>query len=624
MASDLLGLGTQSVLTAQRQLNTTGHNISNVNTEGYSRQSVLQGTNDPRQFGGQTYGMGVHVENVRRSFDQFAVNELNISTTNYASRYDNEEDLQILSGLLSSVASQKIPENMNGWFDAVKSLADSPNDVGSRKVVLEKAWFIAQNLNDLDRDIHRQQDTANKKLELGVERVNQLGLEIRDINRLMMRNPGPHNDLMDRHEKLIGELSEYTKVTVTPRANREGFNVHIGNGHMLVSGTEASTLALVDGFPDAQQQRLAMIEGKGIKPISSKDIDGKIGAMLDMRDNKVPFLLDEIGKLAVGFSNAVNHLQTQGLDLKGQIGAEMFTDVNSAIAVKSRVVTSSNSKADLEVHIENITPLKTGEYSLQYDGSDHFITRPDGQREQVKMDGNSIHVDGLRIQINQELASGERVLIRPTRSGAGEIKLAIEDVSKIAAQSYEASTTFAQGSAKFEIEKTGDLKEFEVIVSPDGKQFAVTDKEGTVLLQPQEYPPKGAVEVLGTKFTLTDGALPNDKFTANLVPSEGGNGNLRKMLHLQTDKHLNNGESTVIDIYHDLNTNMGLKLSTASKLTDISRVEKESAQARVATVSGVNLDEEAANMMKFQQAYMASSRVMQAANETFDTILALR
>ena len=60
MASDLLNVGTQSVLTAQRQLNTTGHNISNVNTEGYSRQSVIQGTNDPRMFGGSTYGMGVH------------------------------------------------------------------------------------------------------------------------------------------------------------------------------------------------------------------------------------------------------------------------------------------------------------------------------------------------------------------------------------------------------------------------------------------------------------------------------------------------------------------------------------------------------------------------------------
>lgn len=198
------------------------------------------------------------------------------------------------------------------------------------------------------------------------------------------------------------------------------------------------------------------------------------------------------------------------------------------------------------------------------------------------------------------------------------------DATKIAAQSYEASTTFAQGKAVFEIEKAGALKEFEVIVSPDGSQFAVTDTRGNVLQQPQPYPPTGSVTVQGTSFTLSEGAMPNDKFTANLVPSEGGNGNLRKILHLQTDKHLNGGESTVIDIYHNLNTNVGLKLSTASKLTDVSRVEKNSAEERIASISGVNLDEEAANMMKFQQAYMASSRVMQAANETFDTILALR
>lgn len=624
MASDLLGLGTQSVLTAQRQLNTTGHNISNVNTEGYSRQSVIQGTSDPRQFGGQTYGMGVHVENVRRSWDQFAVNELNLSTTNYANRRDTEEDLEMISGLLSSVSSKKIPENLNSWFDGIKSLADSPNDVGSRKIVLEKAGLIAQNLNDFHRDVSRQHDVANKKLELGVERMNQIGTEIRDIHRLMMRKPGPHNDLMDTHEKLIAELSEYTKVTVTPRSNREGFNVHIGNGHTLVSGTEASKLSLIDGFPDAQQRRLAMIEGQGIKPISSKDIDGKIGSMLDMRDEKIPYVLDELGKMTIGFANAVNHLQSQGLDLQGNVGENIFTDVNSAIAAKSRVVAASNSNADLEVYIDDIKPLKTGEYSLQYDGSDYVVTRPDGAKEQVAVNNNAISIDGLRIQINQDLASGERVFIRPTRSGAGQIQLVTKDAAKIAAQSYEASTTFAQGKAVFEIEKAGALKEFEVIVSPDGSQFAVTDTRGNVLQQPQPYPPTGAVTVQGTSFTLSEGAMPNDKFTANLVPSEGGNGNLRKMLYLQTDKHLNGGDSTVIDIYHDLNTNIGLKLSTASKLTDVSRIEKNSAEERIASISGVNLDEEAANMMKFQQAYMASSRVMQAANETFDTILALR
>ncbi len=622
--ADLLGLGTQSVLTAQRQLNTTSHNISNVNTEGYSRQSVIQGTNNPIMYGGESYGMGVHVENVRRSWDQFAVNELNLATTQYANRYVNEEDLQSLSGLLSSVASQKIPENMNSWFDAVKSLADNPNDVGSRKVVLEKAWFIAQNLNDLNESIRRQHDVANKKLEMGVERINQLGQELRDVNRMLIRHNGTPNDLMDKHDKLVAELSEYTKVTVTPRSNREGFNIHIGNGHTLVSGAEASTLALIEGTPDVHQRRLAMIEGKGVKAITSNDIDGKLGAMLDMRDNKIPHILDELGKMSIGFADSVNYLQSQGLDLKGNVGQNMFTDVNSQNAIESRVVASTGSKADLDVYIDDINQLKTGQYSLQYDGSNYFVTRPDVQREQASVTDNAINIDGLRIQINQNLASGERVFIRPTRNGAGEIKLMLDDPTKIAGQSYEASTSMAQGSAVFAIEAAGQLREFEVMISPDGRQFAVTDTKGNVLLQPQPYPPQEPVTVLGTTFTLTDGALAGDKFTANLVPSEGDNGNLRKMLFLQTEKYLNNGESTVIDIYHDLNTDMGLKLSTASKKTDIALVEKQTAQERVATVSGVNLDEEAANMMKFQQAYMASSRVMQAANETFDTILALR
>ncbi|MDC5819622.1 flagellar hook-associated protein FlgK [Vibrio europaeus] len=624
MSSDLLNLGSQSVLTAQRQLNTTGHNISNVNTEGYSRQSVIQGTNMPRQYGGETYGMGVHVEKVRRSWDQFAVNELNVSTTNYAHKVDDEANLEMLSNMLSSVASKKIPENLNEWFDAVKSLADSPNDVGARKVVLEKANLITQNLNDFHETVRRQSDVTNKKLDLGIERVNQLALEIRDLHRLMMRTPGPHNDLMDTHEKLIAELSEYTKVTVTPRKNAEGFNVHIGNGHTLVSGTEASELKMIDGYPDVHQRRLAMIEGKGIKAITTKDIDGKIGAMLTMRDEKIPQLMDELGKLATSFSYEVNSLQSQGLDLRGNIGGLMFTDVNSDFIAESRVVTSSNSKADLAVYIEDTSQLIGGQYSLQYVGGDYYVTRPSGEQFIVPVVDNAIALDGLRIDIRNGLEAGERVLIRPTRSGATQMQMATNDPSDIAAQSYEASTTFAQGSAEFSIAKAGDLREFEVIISPDGQQFAVTDTKGNILLQPQAYPPSGAVTVQGTSFELTGGALPNDKFTANLVPSEGDNGNLLKMQNIQTDKKLNDGESTILDIYHNLNTDVGLQMSTASRLTDVSRLEKEAAQERVASVSGVNLDEEAANMMKFQQAYMASSRIMQAANDTFNTILALR
>lgn len=624
MASDLLNVGTQSVLTAQRQLNTTGHNISNVNTEGYSRQSVIQGTNAPRQYGGETYGMGVHVENVRRSWDQFAVKELNIASTDYAFKRDTEENLDMLSKLLSSVASKKIPENLNEWFDSVKSLADSPNDLGARKMVLEKAKLISQNLNDFHETVRLQKDITNKGLALGVERINQLALEIRDLQRLMMRVPGPHNDLMDKHEKLVSELSQYTKVTVTQRKHGEGFNIHIGNGHTLVSGTEASQLRVIDGFPDTQQHRLAMVEGKALKAISARDIGGKMEAILDMRDEHIPYLMDEVGRLALSFSHEVNTLQSQGLDLRGNVGSALFTDVNLDVIARSRVVTNSNSKADMAVFIEDVSQLKGGEYSMQYNGSEFVVTLPSGQQTVLPVVKGNVYVDGLRVEVRNPPQVGERILVRPTRNGAAAIRLATEDATKIAAQSFEASTTFAQGKAKFKILQAGDVREFEVIVSPTGDQFAVTDTKGNILLQPQPYPPTGPVTVLGTTFELTEGALPNDKFTANLVPSEGDNGNLRKMINIQTAKRMNDNESTIIDLYHNLNTDVGLKMATMTRLTDVARLEKEAAQSRIASISGVNLDEEAANMMKFQQAYMASSRIIQASNDTFNTILALR
>ena len=624
MASDLLNVGTQSVLTAQRQLNTTGHNISTVNTEGYSRQSVIQGTNAPRQYGGETYGMGVHVENVRRSWDQFAVKELNIASTDYAFKRDTEENLDMLSKLLSSVASKKIPENLNEWFDSVKSLADSPNDLGARKVVLEKSKLISQNLNDFHETVRLQKDITNKGLALGVERINQLALEIRDLQRLMMRVPGPHNDLMDKHEKLVSELSQYTKVTVTQRKHGEGFNIHIGNGHTLVSGTEASQLRVIDGFPDTQQHRLAMVEGKALKAISARDIGGKMEAILDMRDEHIPYLMDEVGRLALSFSHEVNTLQSQGLDLRGNVGSALFTDVNLDVIARSRVVTNSNSKADMAVFIEDVSQLKGGEYSMQYNGSEFVVTLPSGQQTVLPVVKGNVYVDGLRVEVRNPPQVGERILVRPTRNGAAAIRLATEDATKIAAQSFEASTTFAQGKAKFKILQAGDVREFEVIVSPTGDQFAVTDTKGNILLQPQPYPPTGPVTVLGTTFELTEGALPNDKFTANLVPSEGDNGNLRKMINIQTAKRMNDNESTIIDLYHNLNTDVGLKMATMTRLTDVARLEKEAAQSRIASISGVNLDEEAANMMKFQQAYMASSRIIQASNDTFNTILALR
>ncbi len=626
MSSDLLNVGTQSVLTAQRQLSTTGHNISNANTEGYNRQSVIQGANAPKQYGGQTFGMGVHVENVRRSWDQFAVNELNLTTTEFSNTQDTEETLDNITNMLSSVASKKIPENVNEWFDTLKTLSDSPNDMGARKVLLEKSELVTQNLNHFHSVVRTEKDNINKKMHSAIEHINSLAVEIRDVHRLMMRTPGPHNDFRDEHERLVKELAEYTKVTITPRKNNEGFNVHIGNGHTLVSGTEASQLTLLPGKPDPKQLRIGMVEGNGIKAIKHDGLNGKLAAYLKARDESIPYVMNELGRIATAMSFGVNKLQSQGLDLRGDIGKNIFTDINSPEMSRSRVFLHSDSNADIDVYIEDISQLSGGEYAVKYDGNNYRIIKPNGENVTVSSNefSNGFILDGMKISVNNDPDVGENFLIRPTENTASLMSVEMKDPAQIAAQSYESSYTEALGTAQFSILQAGNLREFQVVVSPAGDQFAVLDMKGQVVMQPQPYPPSGPVNVSGTVFELSDGARANDKFAANLVPSEGDNGNLLKMQNMQTDKVMNDGNTTVLGVYQNLNTDIGLKTSTATRLADIAKLENEAAKERIASISGVNLDEEAANMMKFQQAYMASSRIMQTANDTFNTILALR
>ncbi|POB71434.1 flagellar hook-associated protein FlgK, partial [Vibrio vulnificus] len=206
--------------------------------------------------------------------------------------------------------------------------------------------------------------------------------------------------------------------TVTPRKNAEGFNVHIGNGHTLVSGTEASQLKMIDGYPDVHQRRLAIYEGKSLKPIKSVGLDGKLGAMLDMRDNQIPHVMDELGRMAAGFSDEVNKLQKQGLDLRGNIGGLIFTDVNAEVIAKSRAVTAPDSQAEVAVFINDLASLKGGEYALRYDGSNYTVTKPSGETVSVSLDSakSAFYMDGMRVEVRNEPKAGEKILLRPTRN----------------------------------------------------------------------------------------------------------------------------------------------------------------------------------------------------------------
>ncbi|MGL5290492.1 MAG: flagellar hook-associated protein FlgK [Vibrionaceae bacterium] len=618
---NLLSIGTQGILTTQRQLNTTGHNISNVNTEGYSRQSIEQQTADTHYSGGQYFGSGVLVADIRRNFDKFAISEFNIATSSHSHAVSRNEQLGILDELMAS-SGKKVPENINQFFSAVKAMTDTPNDMGARKIVLEQAKMAADSIKDISGILERQAFEVNDEIDVTVARVNAIGQELVDVQQAILKSGGKDNDLFDRQQNLLNELSKYTQITTNMR--RDGlFNVLIGSGHTLVSGVHASKLTTIEGSPDVQQRRLAIVTGNNLKAISSEDIRGKLEGLFDYRDKTLGMARDELGRMAMGFAMALNELQSQGFDLKGNVGKAMFNDFNHPDVAKSRVDKASDSTAELSVFIDDISKIRTGDYQVRFDGVKHTVTMPD-QKEQVVTPVGApptFIIDGMRIEINQPMATGERLLIRPVRDAAARIDMIMSDPSEIAAQSYISSTSQLNGDAKLQIETRGAQTQFQVVISEDGSQFSIFDLEGNLLQSPQSYPPAGPVLLNGTVFSLTAGAEKNDRFVISLLPADGENGNLLRMQKLQTSKFMDNGRATLIDVFEGLTSSIGAQKSSFANLEGLTRTELDAAQGRVAKVSGVNLDEEAANMMKFQQAYMASSRIMTAANQAFETLL---
>lgn len=654
MALDLLNIGMSGLRTSQKQLNVTSHNISNVNTPGYSRQSAEQKADDAHWIGGSQYGTGAYIDNVRRAYDQFAARELTQSTTQLHQANESHAQLAVMDEFISNNASKTI-SSMNDYYDSVKSLADHPNDLGSRKAVLENAALVSQTVNSTYDTLSGMQRDVNDQLVATVERVNTLGQEIATLNKRIQENPaGEKNDLFDQQQSLVNELAQYTKVTVLKGRDSPANTVIIGDGQTLVSGTESSRLAVIPGEPDPLQTQVAVDDGHNATPLNAENMGGILGAMIGFRTDVVERSIDEVGRMAIGFAGQVNTIQRQGLDLNGEQGKNLYADVNDPTAMSQRVLKPVGSTADMTVAIDDVSKLQVGDYQLTAtqdiasNQNTYSVLNAKGEEilnQSIQIgDPQILSVDGMKIGINQPPLAGETITIRPVRLGGAQMAMNATEPSDIAAQRTVFAADSNQGTAQLEpIDGSTASGTYQVEISPSGGTLSVLDAQGNKInladamgnvTQDLAYPmtdniirfaPTGTPSVgLGTPtLTLNGSAMAGDQFTVYLgaTPAEGDNSNLMEMQHLQTQKTMNNGRSSVIDLFQTLTTDVGIQKMNAEKFGQISQLDFDAATERVSSVSGVNLDEEAANLMKFQQAYMASSRIMSVARETFDTLL---
>ncbi len=640
MAVGLLGTAASGLQAFQRAISVTGNNISNANTEGYSRQRVEFGTR-PSSFSGQGYiGNGVKIESINRLFDQFTVDRLR-DTTSTSSQYETLFSYASRISDLLGDPDAGLGAGLEGFFRSIQDLADNPSSIPARQLVLSEADSLVGRTRNLSLQLDSMRDEITSGLGTVVNEINSLSAGIADANRnivdAMTQGAGVvPNDLLDKRDTMINRLSEL--VSVRTVAQDDGaVNVFVGSGQSLVTRFLSSPLEVTQNGFDVRRAEISIISGGSSAEITENLTGGKLGALLDFRDQMLNPAANALGRIAATLAFEVNRQQNLGMDLDGQMGADMFSVAEPLSA--AHVANTGTASITASFDAANIQNLTTSDYSLDYDGTNWTLRRI-GDGQAVPMTGagtaaNPFRADGLEFVVSGAAAAGDRFKITPTRGAAPSLTMLLTAPGDIAAAAplTIGEATNANGlptnggsgafalkgvDGNFSALSTGITFTFDAATN----QFNYTgDASGSFAYVPATD--SGSVfTVAGISFTVTGTPSGGDSFTAapNLNGS-GDNGNALLLAALQSEKTMEGASTSFQGAYGQLISDLGTRARSAEITAEAQTALKRQAQESRDALSGVNLDEEAADLIRFQQAYSAIAQVISVADSTFQTLL---
>jgi flagellar hook-associated protein 1 FlgK len=666
MAGGILGTGVSGLAAAQFGLDTTGHNIANVNTEGYSRQRVETVSTVGTAFRTTFLGNGTQLSAIQRTFNEYNYQEVLFNTSQYQYNNTTYVNASRLDNLLAD-PDTGITATFEEMFDGINGIVEEPTIISARNVLISRSETVAQRFNTLYEEMTVQHMGAiNEEITTSVEEINAITEEIAFLNtKIQVENAVgaqgfPPNDLLDKREKLIKELSEKVQVDTINLADGT-VNLTIGSGITLVTGGVAVPMRVERNEYDATKLEIGIAASPGSPEtsiVTRQLAGGSLTGLFDVRDNVLEPAIQELGKIAIGIADTFNRQQTLGRDLNGDAGEFIFKDVNDPQLVLSRTLNSSQNtnKTNFEVHIRNAEQLTGDNYEMEYDGTNLDIYDKNGDLVQqftpadiAAMDAGQQLIVGetgvaLSIDVNG-LTAGDSFQIRPTYTGATEIERVIDDPEKIAAADNPLIIEEVNNinNVEFELYEItgastpvpGPLPDDSITINIDatGTTYEVLDSGGAVISGPNAIPADQVIDdpVAGFRFELKGVLAGNESFTITHGDNPGvnedkkfgpgDNTNILTLLSYQTERSLDGGTASFSESYADIVTGIGVE----TKSREISKSSFEallsSAEERMAGIQGVNLDEEAANLIQYQQAYSAAARIITVARETFQTLI---
>jgi len=623
--SNLFRTGLSGLQSFQRALDATSQNIANSNTEGYVRQRADFTTRVSSLVGDTWLGTGVAVGRVRRVVNDFLVDQSRTAQSG-AARLDVLASRSARVADLLGNSTANLSNSLQRLQNAVDGVASEPASIAARQVLLGELQGTVSQLRSMDGRL-REFETENEgQIAAEISTVDGLASGLAAMNREIAAAKatpgGVRNELLDERDRLLDDLA--SKLSVRFVTTESGtVNVFAGQGQPMVLGAFASRIGVEQDPTDGTRKRVVLRGDGPSVDITNSLAGGVIGGLLEFRRQVLDATRNEIGRIATVLATSLNDQHARGVDLTGAAGGALL-----AVGTP-RVVAPSDNGGTLAatVTLVDARALTGADYRLDWTGSEWRARRLD--------DGSSVATsgtgtvadpfifDGMAVTLSGAAVAGDRLVLRPTRETVASMAVSVGLPARIAAASPVRAGAAAgnTGGATVSSLEVLDavhpaLRDTVTVAFPTASTISI---DGGA---PQVWASGQAIDVNGWRLRIEGAPTAGDQFTVSSnISGRGDNRNALLLSDALRSPLLESGTVSLADAATRLLSGVGTFAQQATRNSEVQRIAYQESTKQRQAISGVNLDEEAANLLRYQQAYQASAQVIRAANEVFRMLI---
>jgi flagellar hook-associated protein 1 FlgK len=655
MSSNLFSIGLSGLNAAQWGLTTTGQNISNQATPGYSVERPVYSESSGQYTGSGYLGSGVSTTTIQRQYSQYLTTELNNAQSQSGSLNTYYNLIAQLNNMVGNPTSG-ISSAITSYFTGMQNVANDASNPAMRQSAISSAQSLADQINAAGDQYDQLRTSVNTQIGDTVKQINTYSAQIAQLNsqiQSLSAQGQPPNQLLDQRDLAVSNLSQLVGVQVVQ--GDSGYSVFMGNGQPLVVADKSFNLTTVTSPSDPTETAvayagLASQAGTTTPQIlpDSAQLGGQIGGLMTFRSQTLDPAEAQLGAIATSFAAQVNAQNSLGIDLNGNKGGALFTVGNPTIFANLK----NTGGATLGASLSNPSQPVSGDYTLSYDGSNYTLTNRDTGQVVGQAANLTNPIGGMQFSLTGTVNAGDSFTVEPTRGALNGFGLTTSDGAAIAASSpvlvskgtsNTGTSSVTQGtvSSGYTLPSTTTTLTYDSTTGsisgfPVGSTVTIGGTPPTSYNITAATPNVPYNPAMGASMTITGSTINNvslqitgtpangDTFTIAPNPAGGKDGrNAQSISNLVTTKSMGNGTLTLTDSYANYVNDIGnqtnqIQASSKSQTALVTQITT-SQQA----ISGVNINEEAANLLQYQQLYQANSKVIQTAQTLFQTILGI-